>query len=92
MSKDEEKLNPINIFLYTLMIVSVLPLLLPLIVLCLACLCLPLFASGALVYIIYCEGLFASTPWVAWPFSIWIISIGLFWSSKIIFDTFYTGN
>lgn len=82
----------INIFIYILITLAVLPLLLPLIVLCLACLCLPLFISGALVYHIYCEGLFTGVPWLAWTISIWGVSIGLFGTIKIIFDTFYKGN
>ena len=95
MSFYNEESKLINIFNHILMILLGLPLLVllsPFIVLCLACLCLPLFVSGALVYVIYCEGLFASMPWLSWPVSIWIISIGLFGTGKMLFDTSYRGN
>lgn len=95
MSSYDEESKLINIFNHILIILLGLPLLvllLPLIVLCLACLCLPLFVSGALVYFIYYEGLFSSMPWLAWPFSIWLIALGLFGTVKMICDTFYKGN
>ena len=92
MSEDNEESKLINITIHVLMVLLFLPLLLPLIVLCLACLCLLLFASGALVYVIYCEGLFTSMPWLAWPISIWLIALGIFGTGKMICDTFYRGN
>ena len=92
MSEDNKESKLVNIIIHVLMVLLFLPLLLPLIVLCLVCLCLPLFAGGALVYFIYCKGLFTSTPWMAWPISIWVISVGLFTTGKMICDTFYRGN
>lgn len=92
MSEDNEESKQVNIIIHVLMVLLFLPLLTPLIVLCLVCLCLPLFAGGALIYFIYCKGLFASIPLLAWPISIWIISVGLFGTGKIICDTFYKGN
>ena len=79
----------INIIINVLLVLLVLPLLTPLIVLCTACLCLPLLVSGALIYYIHYEGLFVSMPWLAWPISIWLIALGLFGSGIMIFDTFY---
>lgn len=90
MNEDnEESATSDNIFIFILMVLLVLPLLTPLIVLCTACLCLPLLVSGALIYYIHYEGLFASMPWLAWPISIWLIALGLFGSGIMIFDTFY---
>lgn len=89
MSEDNKKSKLINITIHILMVLLFLPLLLPLILLCLVSLCLPLFVCSALVYTIYCEGLFVSMPWIAWLISIWIISIGLFGTITMIYDTFY---
>lgn len=88
---EESKL--INTIIRILMVVVFLPLLLPLILLCLVCLCLPLLFCMLIVYLMYCHGLLATWPWwLAWPFSIWLIALGLFGSGKMIFDTFYKGN
>ena len=93
MNEDNKKSKLVNIIIHGLMVLLFLPLLLPLILLCLASLCLPLCVSVALVYYkLYCEGLFVSVPWLAWPISIWVISIGLFGTITMIYDTFYRGN
>lgn len=92
MNNDGEGSKLVNNFVRVLVALLFLPLLLPLIVLCTVCLCLPLLFCVVIVYCIYCEGLFASIPWLAWPISIWLIALGLFGSGKMIFDTFYKGN
>ena len=77
-----------NIIIRILMIILVSPILL-LVALCLA---IPLLFCVLIVYLMYCHGLLAAWPWLAWPFSIWLIALGLFGTVNMICDTFYRGN
>ena len=88
MSRDSEKLKLINIIIHILMIIIASPILL-LVALCLA---IPLLFCVVIVYLMYCHGILAIWPWLTWPFSIWLIALGLFGSGKMICDTFYGGN
>ena len=88
MSEDNKESKLVNIIIRILMIILVSPILL-LVALCLA---IPLLFCVVIVYLMYCHGLLATWPWLAWPFSIWLIALGLFGSGKMICDTFYRGN
>ena len=88
MKKNKEESKLINIIIHILMIIIVSPILL-LVALCFA---IPLLFCIVIVYLMYCEGLFASTPWLTWPFSIWLIALGLFGTIKMTCDAFYKGN
>ena len=88
MSSYSEKSKLINIIIHILMIIIVSPALL----LVALCLTIPLLFCVVIVYLMYCHGLLAIWPWLTWPFSIWLIALGLFGTGKMVCDTFYTGN
>ena len=92
MNEDNKKSKLINTIIRILTVVIFLPLLTPLILLCLVCLCLPLLFCFLIVYLMYCHGILATLPWLTWPISIWLIALGLFGSGQMICDTFYRGN
>ena len=83
---EESKL--INIFIRILMVILVSPILL----LVALCLTIPLLFCAVIVYLMYYHGLFASMPWLTWPFSVWLIALGLFGTVKMTCDAFYRGN
>lgn len=89
MNNDWEESKLSNIIIHILMIIIVSPILL-LVALCLA---IPLLFCALIVYLMYCHGLFASMPWLAWPISIWLIALGLFGTIKMTGDALnYTRN